>query len=177
MTDRDRDRDRGWKWNDERATRECPDFAWQILTELIFYVENIGRKQDLIDWHVSGCVLGGCSVTRFGEISPFCLKFQQVFGNILNLFWQKNTIGQSFIVVNSQISQNNLPIWSHWVGAVAVVDDGDGNDDDDSVRTKWANNQSAVMKSFYSFTATSTWYFSAGFLKVFVTSLDYPLKS
>ena len=54
----------------------------------------------------------------------FGLKFQKVFGNfskalssfgnILDLLWQENTIGQSFIAVYGQILKNNLPIWSHW---------------------------------------------------------------
>ena len=60
------------------------------------------------------------SVTGFGEILPFWLKFpkvsgkcSKVFGNILNLRWPKIGTGQTFMVVNDQILKKNQPIWSH----------------------------------------------------------------
>ena len=64
------------------------------------------------------------SVTKFGENLPFWLKSIKVFGNfskavlvfgnILNPFWQKIAIGQSFTVEKGQILKYNQPIWSHW---------------------------------------------------------------
>ena len=61
-----------------------------------------------------------CSVTRFGEISPFWQKIQVfdgffIFGKIANLLWQIYYItGLVFIVANGHIIKHNLTIWSHW---------------------------------------------------------------
>ena len=82
---------------------------------------STGRRRGWVRWKKQESL--ATSVTRFGEISPFWLKFlkafnnfqklYQVFGNILNLFWQKLISGKYFIVVNGQISNNNLHVWSH----------------------------------------------------------------
>ena len=66
-------------------------------------------------------ISGLTSVTKFRHFGSNFLKalanFQNlylVFGKILNLFWQKLILGNFFIVVNGQISNNNLHVWSHW---------------------------------------------------------------
>ena len=63
------------------------------------------------------------SVTRFGEISPLCQKFQSlwaifwmsylVFGKLLSRLWHFYATGQIFIVVNGQRLHSNKAIWSH----------------------------------------------------------------
>ena len=54
------------------------------------------------------------SVTRFGGIFGNFFRVHLVFGKILYLRWQMfYATGKIFIVVNGQIEENNLAIWSH----------------------------------------------------------------
>ena len=63
------------------------------------------------------------SVTRFDEISTLWQKkvFGEffwiaylVFGKLLYQLWNFYATGQIFIVVNGQILNKNMAIWSHW---------------------------------------------------------------
>ena len=47
------------------------------------------------------------------------LKVYLVFGEILWPLWQiSDAIGQTFIVINGQISKNNPAVWSHCPPAI-----------------------------------------------------------
>ena len=49
-----------------------------------------------------------------GQVFGICSKVYFLFGNMMGLLWQIwYIIGLVFIVVNFQISKNNLAIWSH----------------------------------------------------------------
>ena len=54
-----------------------------------------------------------CHLDKLWKILRKLLRVYFVFGKILNLLWHFLNFGQIWAVVSSQISTNNLAIWSH----------------------------------------------------------------
>ena len=92
------------------------------FNELTFHQAKLSEKLFLwlTIWNSGHLVI---SVTRFGKISPLCQNFKSlwaifwmfylVFGKLLSQLWHFYATVQIAIVVNGNLLNHNIAIWSH----------------------------------------------------------------